>query len=101
MEKLNGVDFEKGCYVGQEVTARMKHRASLKKRLLPVRLDGDLPARGTEISDETGKKIGDIRSGRNDMAIGYFRLAHLEFDKIYTCGNAFVTPWQPDWLTEE
>ncbi len=98
LEELNGVDFEKGCYVGQEVTARMKHRASLKKRLLPVILDGALPVRGTEITDENGRKIGDIRSGRDNMAIGYFRLAHIEFDKTYTCGDAYVTPWRPDWL---
>lgn len=100
LEELNGVDFEKGCYVGQEVTARMKHRSSLKKRLLPVILDGVLPEHGTEITDENGKKIGDIRSGRDNMAIGYFRLAHIEFDKTYTCGDAYVTPWRPDWLKE-
>lgn len=100
MEELNGVDFEKGCYVGQEVTARMKHRASLKKRLLPVKIDGELPERGTEIIDETGKKIGDIRSGQDHMAMGYFRLAHMEFDKAYICGNTKVTPWRPDWLKD-
>lgn len=101
VEQLNGVDFDKGCYVGQEVTARMKHRASLKKRLLPVKLNGDLPERGTEIINETGKKIGDIRSGQGNMAIGYFRLAHMKFGKTYACGSAFVTPWRPDWLKEE
>lgn len=101
MEQLNGVDFDKGCYVGQEVTARMKHRASLKKRLLPVKVDGILPERGTEITNENGKKIGDIRSGRGNMAIGYFRLAHMEFNQTYTCGKAFVTPWRPDWLKDE
>lgn len=101
MEQLNGVDFEKGCYVGQEVTARMKHRASLKKRLLPVRLEGKMPDRGTVITDDSGKKIGDLRSGRDNMAIGYFRLAHMEFNKKYACGNAFVTPWRPDWLPKE
>ncbi|PCI32726.1 MAG: hypothetical protein COB54_06420 [Alphaproteobacteria bacterium] len=101
MEQLNGVDFNKGCYVGQEVTARMKHRSNLKKRLLPVTVEGDLPERGTEITDDNGKKIGDIRSGRDGQAIGYFRLAHMEFDQTYVCGQASVTPWRPDWLTEQ
>ncbi len=101
LEQLNGVDFDKGCYVGQEVTARMKHRANLKKRLLPIKVDGPLPERGTVITDENGKKIGDIRSGQDNMAIGYFRLAQMEFDKTYACGNAIVTPWQPDWLMKE
>ncbi len=100
MEELNGVDFNKGCYVGQEVTARMKHRAILKKRLLPVTIDGPLPARGTEIIDKDGKKIGDIRSGQGNRAIGYFRLAKMTFNQPYHCGDATITPWQPDWYPE-
>ncbi|NOZ67343.1 MAG: folate-binding protein YgfZ [Alphaproteobacteria bacterium] len=101
MEELHGVDFDKGCYVGQEVTARMKHRTSLKKRLLPVTVEGDLPARGTEITDENGKKVGDIRSGFQGRAMGYFRLAHMTFGKTYHCDTATLTPWRPDWLKEE
>ncbi|MBL4800628.1 MAG: folate-binding protein YgfZ [Emcibacter sp.] len=100
LENLNGVDFEKGCYVGQEVTARMKHRTNLKKRLLPVDVDGPLPDRGTEITNDAGKKIGDIRSGLGNRAIGYFRLADLTFDHNYHCGHARVTPRRPDWLQE-
>ncbi|VAV97507.1 tRNA-modifying protein YgfZ [hydrothermal vent metagenome] len=101
MEELHGVDFDKGCYVGQEVTARMKHRTSLKKRLLPVTVKGDLPARSTEITDANGKKVGDIRSGFQNRAMGYFRLAHMTFGKGYHCGEATITPWRPDWLKEE
>ncbi|WP_417623319.1 YgfZ/GcvT domain-containing protein [Paremcibacter congregatus] len=100
MEELHGVDFNKGCYVGQEVTARMKHRTSLKKRLLPVTVNGPLPARGSEICNSAGKKVGDIRSGFADRAIGYFRLADLTFGDIYTCGDATVTPEQPDWIKD-
>jgi len=100
IEDLNGVDFDKGCYVGQEVTARMKHRTSLKKRLLPVKLDGDLPPHGTEITNEAGKKIGDLRSGKEGRAIGYFRLADMTYGTAYACGNSRVTPWRPDWLKD-
>ncbi len=100
MEELNGVDFDKGCYVGQEVTARMKHRTKLKKRLLPVKIDGSLPERGTDIINDVGKKVGDIRSGQHDMAIGYFRLADVDFNSKYTCGKSIVTPWQPKWLKD-
>jgi folate-binding protein YgfZ len=101
LEELHGVDFEKGCYVGQEVTARMKYRASLKKRLLPITVDGPLPDRGTEITNDQGQKIGDFRSGRHDRAIGYFRLARMEFNKTYHCGESKVTPQRPDWLKED
>lgn len=101
MAELHGVDFNKGCYVGQEVTARMTYRASLKKRLLPVTVSGPLPARGTIITNQAGKKIGDIRSGRGAMAIGYFRLADMKYGDSYDCGAARLTPWRPDWLTEK
>ena len=49
-EELNGVDFDKGCYLGQELTARTKYRGLVKKRLMPVRIYGDPPAPGTEIT---------------------------------------------------
>ncbi len=101
LEELNGVDFEKGCYVGQEVTARMKHRTSLKKRLLPVRVTGPLPDRGTEIINGDGKKIGDLRSANGDLAIGYFRLADMNFGETYRCGDAVVTPVRPDWYPKD
>ena len=97
MAELGAVDFNKGCYVGQEVTARMKYRATLKKRLLPIDVDGPLPARGTIITNEGGKKIGDLRSGQGGRAMGYFRLADMEFDQKYHCGEAQVSPWKPDW----
>ena len=48
-ERLNGVDFRKGCYVGQEVTARMKHKTELRKGLVRVRVEGEAPPPGTEI----------------------------------------------------
>ena len=52
-ERLNGVDFRKGCYVGQEVTARMKHKTELRKGLARVRLDGPAPPPGTESAPAT------------------------------------------------
>ncbi|MCF8474797.1 MAG: hypothetical protein K9G26_08880 [Emcibacter sp.] len=97
LEILNGVDFTKGCYIGQEVTARMKHRMNLKKRLLPLKLDGELPPIGTDITNDEGKKIGEIRSGHGKLAIGLLRLENMEFGKIYHCGEVHVTPWRPEW----
>ena len=49
MDQLGGVDFRKGCYVGQELTARTKYRGLVRKRLMPVEIEGPLPAFGTEI----------------------------------------------------
>jgi len=97
IDELNGVDFTKGCYVGQEMTARMKHRGRLKKRLVPVQLSGPAPEEFTAIVNENGKQIGDLRSSVKDQAIAYLRLDEFEFDKEYDCGTVKVIPQKPDW----
>ena len=74
-ERLNGVDFRKGCYVGQEVTARMKHKAELRKGLVRVRVDGRGAAAGTEIR-AGGKVAGTLFS-----VAGRAGLAYLRFDR--------------------
>ena len=58
-ERLNGVDFRKGCYVGQEVTARMKHKTELRKGLRKVQVEGQAPI-GTEIVNAAGKTVGTL-----------------------------------------
>lgn len=75
-ERLQGVDFRKGCYVGQEVTARMKHKTELRKGLVRVRLDGPAAA-GTEIM-AAGKPAGRIHTRAGDRAIAYLRLDRAE-----------------------
>ena len=74
-ERLNGVDFRKGCYVGQEVTARMTHKTELRKGLARVQIDGAAPV-GTEITAQDGKPVGTLftQSGR-------FAIAHLRLDR--------------------
>lgn len=78
-EELNGVDFNKGCYVGQELTARMKHRATARKRLLPVSAATTLPPAGTTLKLE-GAEIGELRG-----AIGTIGMALVRLDRL---GNA-------------
>ncbi|WCL53789.1 YgfZ/GcvT domain-containing protein [Gimibacter soli] len=75
-ERLNGVAFDKGCYVGQELTARMKHRTSVKKLVVPVEVEGGAPAPGTEIVTADGKAAGEIRSGHGDHALAWLRLEY-------------------------
>ena len=70
-EAINGVDFRKGCYVGQEVTARMKHKTKLRKGLAQVSVFGDAEP-GTEILTD-GKSVGRLLSRSNDQAIAYLR----------------------------
>ena len=99
-EELNGVDFEKGCYMGQELTARTKHRGLVKKRLMPVDVDGPLPAAGTPILCG-GKEAGEMRSGHGTRGLALMRLEYL--DKASDAGHDFtadgarLTPRKPDW----
>jgi len=71
-ERLHGVDFRKGCYVGQEVTARMKHKTELRKGLTTVTLDGPAPAPGSAI-EKDGRAIGTLFTASGDKAIAYLR----------------------------
>lgn len=99
-EQINGLDYEKGCYVGQEVTARMKYRGKIKKQMFPVTLSGPAPAFGTAITDGKGNKIGDLRSYCDKYAIALFRVKDFEFGREYFCGDIYVTPYKPDWMKE-
>ncbi len=72
-DRLNGVSFRKGCYVGQEVTARMRHKAELKKGLVRVSIEGGAPV-GTPIM------AGDRVAGTLFTQSGGFAMAHLRLD---------------------
>jgi folate-binding protein YgfZ len=74
-ERLHGVDFRKGCYVGQEVTARMKHKTELRKGLTRLRIEGEAPV-GTPIMAD-GKEVGTLFTQSGTHA-----LAHVRFDRI-------------------
>jgi folate-binding protein YgfZ len=87
-ERLSGVDFRKGCYVGQEVTARMHLKTILKKGLRRVQIDGSAPI-GTEITSG-GKPAGTLFSQSGGAA-----LAYLRFDRIgpdMKAAEATLTP---------
>ncbi|MGB0511825.1 MAG: YgfZ/GcvT domain-containing protein [Paracoccaceae bacterium] len=74
-EGLNGVDFRKGCYVGQEVTARMKHKTELRKGLVRLVSDADIPENADVVSN--GKVIG-----RTHTSAGKRALAYLRYDRV-------------------
>ena len=75
-ERLHGVDFRKGCYVGQEIVARMKHKTTLRKGLARVALDGPA-APGTEITAD-GKPAGTLHTVSGDRALAYLRFDRME-----------------------
>jgi len=94
-DELNGVDWDKGCYMGQELTARTKYRALIKKRLFPVMVEGDLPPSGTQVTSGE-KNVGEIHSGIKNMALATLKLDALN-DELHA-GEAKIIPQKPDWM---
>ncbi len=87
-ERLNGVDFRKGCYVGQEVTARMKHKTELRKGLARVSIEGVAPPPGTEITSD-GKPVGYLGTSAAGRGLAYLRFDRATGDMI--AGSAKIT----------
>ncbi len=90
LDRLNGVDFTKGCYVGQELTARTKYRALLKKRLLPVAIEGDAPDVGTPVVQD-GKPVGELRGHVGGAGLALLRLDAMERPAPMTVGAATLS----------
>jgi len=87
-ERLNGVDFKKGCYVGQEIIARMKHKTTLKKGYVTVTIDGTAPV-GTPIT-ANGKPAGTLFTQAGGQAIAYLRFDRAKGELV--AGEALVYP---------
>ncbi len=97
-DELAGVSWTKGCYMGQELTARTKYRGLLKKRLFPVVITGPLPAPGTPVTQE-GAEVGEMRSGRDGLGLALLRIEAVEAGGAMACGEAALTPRIPGWMT--
>ena len=97
-DELNAIDFKKGCYVGQENTARIKLRNKLLKRLLPVQIiDGKLNIDDNISSDD--ENIGKILVN-NDYPFGLIKIKekNLNFSKKYKCNSATIKFIKPFWM---
>jgi folate-binding protein YgfZ len=100
-DELHGVDWEKGCFLGQELTARTKYRALIRKRLVPVEVDGPLPPRGTPVLQDD-REVGEMRSGLDGLGLAMLRLESLggeggRMDPL-VAGEARLIPRPPSWL---
>jgi folate-binding protein YgfZ len=100
-EELHGVSFRKGCYVGQEVTARMKHRALARRRFFVVEADRAVPAPGTAIEAQA-REAGTMATGKNGLGLALMRLdraAEAEDAKVpFTAAGLPLRLTKPDWL---
>ncbi|WP_395459356.1 YgfZ/GcvT domain-containing protein [Azospirillum melinis] len=100
MDALNAISWDKGCYMGQELTARTKYRALIKKKLFPVTVNGPAPDAGTPVTLD-GKDVGEMRSGRDGAALALLRLEDVqraaENGLTFQAGPAVLTPREPGW----
>lgn len=95
-DELNAVAWDKGCYLGQELTARTKYRGLVKKRLVSATIDGPLPEAGTPIRRD-GREVGEIRSGRDGRAMALLRLDALDAAGL-TAGDAPIRVETPGYV---
>jgi tRNA-modifying protein YgfZ len=77
LDQLHGVNFSKGCYVGQEVVSRMEHRGTARSRIVPVRFDGPPPAPGTGLA-AGGRSLGTVLSSLDGRGLAIIRLDRAE-----------------------
>jgi folate-binding Fe-S cluster repair protein YgfZ len=101
LEELNGVNFKKGCYIGQEVTARMKHRSTARRRILIAEVNGTLPAPGAAVMAGE-RELGNLMTGQGNRALALVRLDRLADSESahtsITAGQTIVTLHRPGWL---
>jgi folate-binding protein YgfZ len=93
---LNGVDFQKGCFVGQETTSRMKRRGTVKSRMLPIVFEGAAPAPGAEVLAGT-LRAGEVLSGVEGRAMALVRLDRVEGAALSVDGRP-VRVERPAWF---
>jgi tRNA-modifying protein YgfZ len=100
MDQLGGIDFEKGCYVGQEVVSRMQHRGTARTRAVPVRYDGTAPQAGSAIT--AGERpLGTMGSARGGRGVALLRLDRvdeaLSEGQGISAGGIPIHLVKPDW----
>ena len=100
LDGLDAIAFEKGCYVGQEVVSRMRHRGTARKRILFLEADADLPESGSTIT-AGGKSVGTLGSVSGHAGIAIARLdrvhAAMEGGEMVLCGDLPVSASIPAW----
>jgi tRNA-modifying protein YgfZ len=102
MDQLAGVDFDKGCYVGQEVVSRVEHRSSARSRVVPIAFDGGAPMEGLPV-EAGGKQIGVVGSTMNGRGMAMLRLDRvadaLASSTPLVAGGLTIRAVKPDWAT--
>ena len=96
LDLLNGVDFRKGCFVGQETTSRMKRRNGVRSRLVTIRCEGEPLVSGAEVMAGT-LRAGEVRAATQGVALALLRLDRAQGAALSVEGRP-VRLDPPDWL---
>ncbi len=100
-DELNGISWDKGCYMGQELTARTKYRGLIKKRLMPCKIVGPAILPGTPITFDE-RNVGEIRSVAGDLAMALLKIASVKDSnarkETFTANESSIIPIQPNWM---
>lgn len=94
---LNGIDFHKGCFIGQETTSRMKRRGTIKNRMMAIAFDGPAPERGAEVL-KGDLRAGEVMTGAEGRAIVLMRLDRMDGD--LTVEGRPVRVEKPGWIPD-
>jgi folate-binding protein YgfZ len=100
LDELNAISWTKGCYMGQELTARTKYRGLVRKRLFPVIIEGEPPPFGSEIFLD-GTSVGEMRTSNKEHGLALLRLEAREATGNLICETARLKPYAPDWMRLE
>jgi len=103
LDYLHGVSFHKGCYLGQELTARTHHTGVIRKRILPLQLGGELVVGDEEltVSNQAGKSVGKIRRVHAGVGLGLMRLKESFSAEILTVKDVPVVVKKPNWWPQQ
>jgi folate-binding protein YgfZ len=94
-DELNAIDWDKGCYMGQELTARTRYRGLVRKRLMPVLIEGPAPSFGAPLM-LGDKEAGEMRSANGELGLALVRIDAFGQGHL-SSGEARLTPMKPDW----
>lgn len=100
LDELHAIDWNKGCYLGQELNARTKHRGQVRKRLFPVEFEGNA-LEPLSVITWNGKKVGTMRSSHKNRGIARLSIeavTHLKEGEVFQSGETKVKPFLPNWI---
>lgn len=105
LDQLNAISWSKGCYLGQELTARTHYRGVVRKRLLPVKISGLLPEDPHPALFQDDQEVGTLYSHNHKVGIARLKVEEIQDalngEKVLTCGSAELAPYLPEWFNKQ